>query len=73
MSVSDLAERTGLAINTIRKAEKTNGQTEINSANAKLLISTLESAGVIFIAADALGSGVRLRTDDVVPLRFRRG
>lgn len=72
MSVSDLSERTGLAINTIRKAEKTNGPAEVTAANARLLVTTLESAGVMFIAADSYGSGVRLRSSDQEPLRRRR-
>lgn len=72
MSVSDLSERTGLAINTIRKAEKTNGPAEVTTASARLLVTTLESAGVIFIAADRNGAGVRLESPDQEPLRRRR-
>jgi len=72
MSVSDLSERTGLAINTIRKAEKTNGPAEVTTANARLLVTTLESAGVLFIAADQHGAGVRLESPDQEPLRRRR-
>ena len=72
MSVSDLSERTGLAVNTIRKAEKTNGPAEVTIASAKLLVATLESAGVLFIAADTYGAGVRLRSPDQEALRRRR-
>ncbi|HYG26822.1 MAG TPA: XRE family transcriptional regulator [Caulobacteraceae bacterium] len=72
MSVSDLSERTGLAINTIRKAEKTNGPAQVTSASARLLVTTLESAGVLFIAADQHGAGVRLESPDQEPLRRRR-
>lgn len=72
MSVSDLAERTGLAINTIRKAERTNGPAEVTTASARLLVRTLASAGVIFIPADHFGAGVRLKSSDQQPLRRRR-
>lgn len=72
MSVSDLSERTGLAINTIRKAEKTNGPAEVTIASARLLVTTLESAGVLFIAAGQHGAGVRLVSPDQEPLRRRR-
>ncbi len=72
MSVSDLAERTGLALNTIRRAEATNAEAPITAANCQLLVSTLEAAGVLFIAADTLGAGVRLKEVDQAPLKRRR-
>lgn len=72
MSVSDLAERTGLALNTIRRAEATNGEAPITTANAKLLVGTLEQAGVVFIHADEMGAGVRLRQPEAAPLKPRR-
>ena len=72
MSVSDLSERTGLAVNTIRKAERNNGPAEVTIASARLLVTTLESAGVHFIPADTLGAGVRLKALDQPALRRRR-
>jgi len=72
MSVSDLAERTGLALNTVRKAESTNAAAPVTAANARLLASTLEAAGVVFIPAGALGAGVQLRSPDQEPLKRRR-
>lgn len=72
MSVSDLSERTGLAVNTIRKAEETNGPAQVTKASARLLINTLEAAGVLFIEPDSLGAGVRLKSLDQPPLRRRR-
>lgn len=72
MSVSEFAERTGLAVNTIRKAEKTNGVPEITAANVRLIVTTLEDAGVIFLPSDALGAGVRLRDPSQQPLKRRR-
>lgn len=72
MSVSDLAERTGLALNTVRKAESTNAAAPVTAANARLLASTLEAAGVMFIPADTFGAGVQLRSPDQEPLKRRR-
>lgn len=73
MSVSDLAERTGLALNTVRKAESTNAAAPVTAANARLLASTLEAAGVVFIPAGTLGAGVQLRSPDhQEPLKRRR-
>jgi transcriptional regulator with XRE-family HTH domain len=72
MSVSDLAERTGLALNTVRKAESTNAAAPVTAANAKLLTSTLEAAGVMFIPAGTHGAGVQLRSPDQEPLKRRR-
>lgn len=72
MSVIDLAERTGLALNTIRKAEATNDDVPINAANARLIVATLETAGVIFLPAEEFGVGVRLRKRDQMPLERRR-
>ncbi len=72
MSVSDLAERTGLALNTVRKAESTNAAAPVTAANARLLVTILEAAGVVFIPAGALGAGVQLRSPDQEPLRRRR-
>ncbi|MGO4409459.1 MULTISPECIES: XRE family transcriptional regulator [unclassified Brevundimonas] len=73
MSLLDLSERTGLALNTIKRAESTNDFAPINRANAKLLLTTLEAAGVVFIPADAvLGAGARLASVDQAPLARRR-
>lgn len=73
MSVLDLSERTGLAVNTIKRAESTNDFAPINRANANLLLTTLEAAGVHFIPTDGdLGAGVRLMNPDQAPLARRR-
>ena len=60
MSVAELSVRTGLAINTVRKAEDPQAVRRITAANARLLRSTLEGCGVVFIPADDMGVGVRL-------------
>jgi hypothetical protein len=73
MSASQLAEETGLALNTIKRAERTNGPSAVMRANAKLLVETLERHGVVFINANAkFGPGVRLRLDSVSAFPGRR-
>lgn len=73
LSVLELSERTGLAVNTIKRAEKPNGPSPINVANARLLMATLEAAGVTFLAAEGdLGAGVRLSVASTAPLTRRR-
>ena len=70
-SVSELSERTGLAMNTVRKAESPQGYTSVYKPNAQLLRTTLEAAGVHFIDADEMGAGARLR-EAIEPSGSRR-
>lgn len=72
LSVAELAEQTGLAINTIRRAERSNGPVPISVANANLLLATLQEGGVVFLDADDMGPGVRLRKSEALPDRPRR-
>ena len=73
MSVLDLAERTGLAPNTIKRAEGDNGPAPVNTANAKLMVTTLQSAGALFLPAEGdMGAGVRLATPSQPALTRRR-
>lgn len=60
MSVAELAELTGLAVNTVKRAEATNGAAPITAANAALIIIRLKEAGVELIAAGE-GAGVGAR------------
>lgn len=71
-SVSELCEKTGLAMNTVRKAENARDYTSVYKPNAQLLRSTLEAAGVSFIDADEMGAGVRLTDPSVEPSGSRR-
>jgi hypothetical protein len=72
LSVIELAEWTGLALNTVRRAESTNEVAPITTANMKVLADSLAAAGVIFIPADEQGPGVRLKTPEAQPMRVRR-
>lgn len=59
LSVAELSEQTGLAINTIRRAEQTNDKPPITEANARLLLAVFENSGIAMIGADEQGVGVR--------------
>lgn len=73
LSIAELAEETGLAINTIRRAEGTNEAAPITAANLNLLVRALGANGIEFLeAADGVGEGVRFRSADRVPLKARR-
>lgn len=73
LSVKELSERSGLAANTIKRAEGTNDLSPITRANAKLLIAILMDLGVAFVAADeSCGAGVRLRHGVDVQLTRKR-
>jgi hypothetical protein len=72
VSVAQLAELTGLAINTIRRAEATNEVPVMTPANLRLLVMTFEEAGVLFIEADTHGPGVRFRTAERIPIGVKR-
>lgn len=56
-----LAETAKVGIATIRRAESTNGQTNLTVANAQAIKTALENAGVLFIDENGEGPGVRLR------------
>ena len=72
LSVAQLAEQTGLALNTIRSAEAPNGLVRVSLATATLLRGALEQRGVVFIDPDELGPGVRLRDTEPLPQQARR-
>jgi transcriptional regulator with XRE-family HTH domain len=60
-SAEDLARETSLSVTTIRRAELTDGETSLTSANDRAIRQTLELAGVEFIDENGGGAGVRLR------------
>lgn len=65
MSIVELAEKTGLGVNTIRRAEDEGSETTITASNLKVLMAALSNEGIVFVDADVLGPGVRLR--DLAP------
>jgi transcriptional regulator with XRE-family HTH domain len=72
MSVAELAERTGLAVNTIRKAEGTNEVPPITAAPMQLIMKTFADAGVIFLEAGEHGVGVRFARPESSGFQSRR-
>lgn len=73
MSVVELAEATGLAVNTIRRAEGTNAVASITKTNMKAMVAALEECGIVFLmSGDDVGPGVRLKTSEPSALQRRR-
>jgi hypothetical protein len=70
--VAELAERTGLAVNTIRKAEGTNEVPPITAAPIQLIMKTLLDAGVLFLEAGEQGVGVRFAKPKTSKFKKRR-
>src|SRR5262245_36933677 len=60
-SADDLARETTLSVTTIRRAELTEGETSMTTANNLAVRRALETAGVEFIDENGGGPGVRLR------------
>ncbi len=58
---SDLAARSGLSVDTIKRLERTEGPISANVATMSAVVTALEAAGVEFIAENGGGPGVRLR------------
>jgi len=60
-SAEELARVTALSVTTIRRAELTEGETSMTTANNLAVRRALEAAGVEFIDENGGGPGVRLR------------
>jgi hypothetical protein len=60
-SAEDLARRSSVSLRTIRRAELSEAQTALTTANNLVLRLALEAAGVEFINENGGGPGVRLR------------
>ena len=60
-SAEDLARESTLGVTTIRRAELTEGETSMTTANDSAVRRTLEAAGVQFIDENGGGPGVRLK------------
>jgi predicted transcriptional regulator len=61
MEQSDLASKAAVSIDTIKRLERTVGAVSANVATTDAILRALEAAGVVFIAQNGGGPGVRLR------------
>jgi len=57
-TVRDLAEKAGVAASTVNRFEL--GKADPNTVTKRALQATLEAGGVVFIAENGGGAGVRL-------------
>jgi hypothetical protein len=57
----DLAERAGVNLSTIQRAEKADGPVPMMPANERAVRETLEAAGLQFIPENGGGAGVRMK------------
>jgi hypothetical protein len=60
-SAEELARKSALGVNTIRRAELADDKTAMTTANNLAVRHALESAGVEFIDENGSGAGVRLK------------
>jgi predicted transcriptional regulator len=58
---SDLAERAGVSVDTIKRLERTVGPVSANINTVSSIVRAIEAAGVEFIPENGGGAGVRLR------------
>ena len=58
-SVQELSTETGVSTSTIKRLETPDGFEKGTFANLKLIVTTLERAGIEFIGAPGQGPGVR--------------
>jgi hypothetical protein len=63
-SAEDLARSSAVGLTTIRRAELTENETSMTTANDLAVRRALESAGVEFIDENGGGPGVRLRKSE---------
>lgn len=60
-SQSDLAERSGISLPTVKRLETSEGEIGGRAATGEAIRAALEAAGVLFIEENGGGPGVRLR------------
>ena len=63
MTAHELAQLTGLSLNTIRKAEIEDRIATLTTANLRAIRQALEGAGVAFVVLPEYGVGVCLREE----------
>jgi hypothetical protein len=59
---TDLAERSGVGLATVRRAELCDGRTDLRPENAAKIVKAFQRAGLVFLWRDRGGGlGVRLK------------
>lgn len=58
---ADLASKAGVSVDTVKRLERTVGPISANVATMAGVVAALEAAGVIFVAENGDGPGVRLK------------
>ena len=61
MGQGDLADRSGLSVDTIKRLEGLRGPSSANTTTETALRSAFDAVGVIILDEGAEGAGVRLR------------
>jgi hypothetical protein len=64
----DLAQAAKIGVATVRRAEGEDGKTSLTAANETALRAAFEAAGVVLVAENGDGPGVRLRKGVTPPL-----
>ena len=59
-SISELSKQSSVSVSTIKRIEAENGLETATPANIRLIIATLEAAGIEFVGTPNEGPGVRL-------------
>ena len=59
-SIQELSAKSLVSVRTIKRIESENGLATATPGNIRLIVSTLESAGVEFVGSPGEGPGVRL-------------
>ncbi|MEQ8226796.1 MAG: transcriptional regulator [Rhodospirillales bacterium] len=61
MEQRDLSGAAGVSLETVKRLEKIHGPVSARDETLERLRTALEAAGVVFIASNGQGPGVRLR------------
>lgn len=59
----DVAEASGVSLETIKRLEGIKGPVSANAATVEKIVRSLEAAGAVFIPENGEGPGVRLKKD----------
>lgn len=59
-SIQELSDKCLVSVRTIKRMESEDGLASATPANVRLIVTTLEAAGVEFVGSPGEGPGVRL-------------